>query len=84
MPDRVAGPRRPSHLVHVRLSTFSGFLFLHEELSPRSWLSTRLSALPEGTVRSLVQHIICTASKFPSQGARSLAALGNPGMENTY
>lgn len=70
--------------VHVRRSTFSGFLFLHQELSPRSWLSTRLSVLPAGTVRDLVQHIICTASNFLSQGARHLAALGNPGMGNTY
>lgn len=68
--------------VHVRLSVFSDFLFFHRERSPRSWLSTGLSTLPIGTIRNLVQHLVGTAFTFPSQGARNLTTLGNPGMEN--
>lgn len=68
--------------VFVRLSTFSGLLFLHQELSPRPCLITWLSTLPIGFVRNLFQHRICKASKFLTRGARNLAA--KAGMENTF
>lgn len=45
-------------------------------------LITWLSTLPIGSVRNLLQHRICKASKFLTQWARYLAA--KAGVENTY
>lgn len=44
----------------------------HQEQCPQSWLNARLSSLPIGTGRNLIQCIIRPASNFPVQKARNL------------